>query len=240
MSFFSWFSGKSRLTRGDATGQAAQVATVSDKLPPTRHHCLEPESRKPEGELKNKRHGRREQLYEAIREAMTNAGVLSASYKFKVLSFNQESNDFLIMIDLTVVAGDTVSTTAEMEALIVQSAKVRHDIMVSAVYWRVNEVTGASRMTSFSAAMVAVPVQSSRRVPAFHEPIQADEVAAFQQALLAASAHGASVVLEKSFKATSRLKFVAQTGDFEDTHVSASHPGLSNTQYGELRQMPLR
>ena len=127
-----------------------------------------------------------------------------------------------------------------MEALIMQSAKVRHDILVPAVYWRVKEITGASRVTSFSAATVAVPVQSARRVPAFHEPIQADEVAAFQQALLAGSAHGASVVLEKSFKSRSRLKFVAQTGDFEDTHVSASHPAPSNTLYGELRQLPLR
>ena len=171
---------------------------------------------------------------------MKKAGVLSANYKFKVLSFHQQSNDFLVMIDMTVVAGDTVPTTAEMEALIVQSAKVRHDVMVPAVYWRVKEITGASRVTSFSAAPVAMPVQSARRVPAFDEPIQADEVAAFEQALLAASAHGASVVLEKSFKLRSRLKFVAQTGDFKDTHVSASHPALSNTQHGELRQMPLR
>ena len=34
---------------------------------------------------KLKRHTAREQLYVAIREAMTRAGVLSASYKFKVL-----------------------------------------------------------------------------------------------------------------------------------------------------------
>ena len=230
MSFFSWFSGKSRQSRGDATALAAHVAMASDKLPTARQHRLEPDSGKQEGELKNKRHARREQLYGAIREAMTKAGVLSASYKFKVLSFDQQSKDFLVMIDLTCVAGDAVATTAEMEALIVQSAKVRHDIMIPAVYWRINEVISASRVTPFSTAALVVP----KREPVVHEPIQEDEVAAFQQALLAASAHGPSVVRENSFNARSRPKFAAQTRDFEDTHVSALYPALSNTQYGDL------
>jgi len=235
MSFFNWFLGKSRQTRGAATSLAANAGMASDKLPAARHHRLETKSGQRESERKNKRHARREQLYIAIREAMTKAGVLSASYQFKVLSLDQQGNDFLVMIDLTSVAGDTVPRTAEMAALIGQSAKVRYDIMVFAVYWRLNEVAAASRIIPVPAAALGLPVQSARREPVPQEPIQADEVAAFQRALLAASAHGPSVALGKNIKVSSGLKFSAPHGDFEDTEVgkSASYPALSNTQYGD-------
>lgn len=38
--------------------------------------------------------------------AMTRAGVLSASYKFKVLSLDRLGSEFLVMMDLTRVVGD--------------------------------------------------------------------------------------------------------------------------------------
>lgn len=62
-----------------------------------------------------------------------------------------------------------------MEALIVQNAKARFEITVPAVYWRLDEV---------AAAPVCLPAQAA---PTRHEPIEAEEIVAFKQALLAAA-----------------------------------------------------
>ena len=43
---------------------------------------------------------RRELLYAVVRDAMTRAGVLSAGYKFKVLSLDARGRQFLVMVDL--------------------------------------------------------------------------------------------------------------------------------------------
>ena len=206
-----------------------------DKLPVSLAQRLAPETGSREAERKSKRHASREQLYAAIREAMTRVGVLSASYKFKVLSLDQRVNDYLVMIDLTRVAGDPVSPPGEMEALIVQSAKVRYDIKVSAVYWRLNEVAAVSKTSLIAAGAVARSAQAIKQGPVPQEPMQEDEMTAFQRALLAASANGPTVALEKNVKVSSGLRFSAQLAELEDTEVfeSASYPALSNTQYGD-------
>ena len=94
---------------------------------------------------KSDRAARRELLYAVVREAMVRAGVLSASYKFKVLSLDAEGRQFLIMVDLARGAGGDAANLAEIEALIAQSAKARHDMLVTAVYWRVNEHVSVGR-----------------------------------------------------------------------------------------------
>ncbi|TWO71152.1 hypothetical protein FN976_12645 [Caenimonas sedimenti] len=88
---------------------------------------------------KNERMARRELLYGVVREAMVRAGVLSSSYKFKVLSLDARGRQFLVMIDLSRGAGGETGRLAEIEALIAQGAKSRYDILVTAVYWRSNE-----------------------------------------------------------------------------------------------------
>lgn len=88
---------------------------------------------------KNERMARRELLYGVVREAMVRAGVLSSSYKFKVLSLDARGRQFLVMIDLSRGAGGETGRLAEIEALIAQGAKARYDILVTAVYWRSNE-----------------------------------------------------------------------------------------------------
>lgn len=77
MSFLTWFSSK----------LAAAPPPVPKAALRSEHSRL-------------KRHARREQLYVGIREAMTRAGVLSASYKFKVLSLDQPGDKFMVMMDL--------------------------------------------------------------------------------------------------------------------------------------------
>lgn len=82
---------------------------------------------------------RRELLYAVVRDAMVRAGVLSAGYKFKVLSLDQRGRQFLVMIDLGREYGGETARLSEIEALIAQTAKSRFDILVTAVYWRIND-----------------------------------------------------------------------------------------------------
>ena len=68
------------------------------------------------------------------------------------------------------------------------------------------------------------------------DPIEADEVAAFRHALLAASAKGHIAQHENGAKTrTGPHSYTLLTG-FEDTELPESNatPALSKTQYGEL------
>ena len=230
MSFLSWFFVSSRSSRYSSGGKGAA----------SRHHRLQQDFQpaSPDGNSIMRRHDHREHLYTAIREAMTRAGVLSASYKFKVLSKDQLGREFLVMVDLNHVVGDPVYKTAEMEAAIIHDAIVRHAVMVSAVYWRVNEVEAApSKATpGFSSSLPGVrlatkPVpQETRR-----EPIQADEVEAFQRALKTSSAMAPPPA--KLAKTQRNQKFPAPMADFVDTEIvdnEAVYPTLGATQYGDL------
>jgi hypothetical protein len=140
MSFFSWLMPKkpakvppppssSGLSRMDSTkpfgGSSKQAQTLQPNAQPANR--------------KNERMARRELLYGVVREAMVRAGVLSSSYKFKVLSLDARGRQFLVMIDLSHGAGGETGRLAEIEALIAQGAKSRYDILVTAVYWRSNE-----------------------------------------------------------------------------------------------------
>jgi hypothetical protein len=143
MSLFSWFSRKpappkpraaaepSGLLNADATVPlypGRQGKTLTDALPP--EHAAN---------RKNERMERRELLYTVVRDAMVRAGVLSASYKFKVLSLDQRGRQFLVMMDLAREYGGETVRLSEIEALIAQTAKTRYDILVTAVYWRIND-----------------------------------------------------------------------------------------------------
>ncbi|WP_353236249.1 hypothetical protein [Diaphorobacter ruginosibacter] len=92
---------------------------------------------------KNIRMERRESLYMVVRDAMVRAGVLSAGYKFKVLSLDPLGQQFVVMVDLAREYGPSTARLSEIETLIVQSAKARFEILVTAVYWRVHDSVGA-------------------------------------------------------------------------------------------------
>ena len=200
-----------------------------------------------------------------LAEAMARAGVLSASYKFKVLSLDARGRQFLVMVDLARDHGGETALLAELEASIAQGAKSRHDILVTAVYWRMNEhvavgdlnaraksgdshpvpLEAAPAPVSRPAAPVEAPAPRSR-----FEPIQPDEVAAFKQALAAGAANpGAAAAAAvgvaqgasaRAFDGSNRhgpQSYTLLTG-FEDTELPDSDqrmPALSGTQYGDLR-----
>jgi hypothetical protein len=207
MSLFSWFttskkkpgksmpdsSGLSRMANEatrPVTGPGGRKEQVSNGQPANR---------------KSERMARRELLYGVVRQAMMKSGVLSASYKFKVLSLDQRGRQFLVMVDLARQHGSETSRLAEIEAMIAQGAKTRFDIFVTAVYWRMNEhvalgtAPAANTSTSQPAPLEsqrlplqAAPLQAGAQMPsdaagkrAHYEPPQDDELAAFKKAFAA-------------------------------------------------------
>ena len=235
MSLFNWFKKKQPRTHQrdvDSSGMGATDATVpyhaSGKgqarttLPPGR-----PANRKSE------RLERREMLYAVVRESMIRVGVLSSSYKFKVLSLDSRGRQYLIMMDLARLQAGEIGRLTEIESLIARSAKSRHDILVSSVYWRINEQVTTAGMSRPIAAPVAAPAPAAAALPkAPYEPLQADEVAAFKQAL-------ASVPAPAPLSSPGQIVHSGRRNPnpqptFEDTELDDRPTPLSGTQYGDL------
>lgn len=179
-------------------------------------------------------------LYSIVRECMTQAGVLSSKYKFKVLSLDSKGREYLIMIDLPRESAVESERLTDIEGLIARNAKNRYGILVTAVYWRVVEqvVTVASM-----AAAAPVPVVPETRpeyavqapvagVTRRFEPLQAEEVEAFRKAL--ASAPVPQAVAAPGEFVRSGRRNPTPMPHFADTEVDDSHSPLSGTQYGEL------
>ena len=180
---------------------------------------------------KTERLERREQLYTVVRDAMAKAGVLSASYKFKVLSLDSRGRQFLIMMDLARKYSGATERLAEIEGLIAQNARARHDILVTAVYWRVNEhVTAGLSHVSSPAPIAAVAAAVPASKPRF-EPLQEDEVAAFKQALAAVPSN---IPLSAPGEVVKSGRRNPAPPHFADTEIDDRASPLSGTQYGDL------
>lgn len=265
MSLFSWFSSKRAPKRAVEADTSGYSVPVVDR--PSTNAAGRPEtgSRQDQAKiLKNERMERREWLYSVVREAMLHAGVLTASFKFKVLALDERGRQFLVMVDLAPQLGGDTGRLSKIESQIIQTAKARYDLSITAVYWRTNEhvAVGMPRPTRaagtsavptkasvagapvFAADAVAVkaplpelaPAAPVGKASARFEPIQADEVAAFKKALAAASHSTPAVAAGQSVRSGPRSKSL-DTG-YEDTEMQ--HPenrpdALSTTQYGDLR-----
>jgi len=147
MSLFSWLLGKSAKqaqrkaqSHGSAKGEAGLHSLDAGRTP-AGADATAPQAA---AHSRNERMERREALYMVVRDAMVRAGVLSASYKFKVLALDPRGQQFLVMMDLArEYAGEAVRLS-EIEGLIFQTAKARHNITVTAVYWRINDQIAAN------------------------------------------------------------------------------------------------
>ncbi|OYD49711.1 hypothetical protein [Acidovorax kalamii] len=143
MSLFSWFSRKPAPPKPRPAAEPSGLLNADATVPlhPGRSGkpLVEPPPLEHAANRKNERMERRELLYTVVRDAMVRAGVLSASYKFKVLSLDQRGRQFLVMMDLAREYGGETVRLSEIEALIAQTAKTRYDILVTAVYWRIND-----------------------------------------------------------------------------------------------------
>lgn len=239
MSIFNWFTNKKSVTTATGT-DGLGLGVVDVTAPP---QAIRDANRK------TARIERRQLLYAVVRDSMIRAGVLATSYKFKVLSLDAAGRQYLVMMDLTDKVASDAAHLAEIEFLMVQAAKMRHDILVTAVYWRVNDhVTNGlsssqpihmSQMPrkaaeSKAASQPEIPMLAHKQMPRY-EPLQQDEVAAFKRALASAST---PMPLPASGKiVTSGRRNPAPFEEFEDTQMvdpdeRASPLGV--TQYGDL------
>jgi hypothetical protein len=217
MSLLRWFARKS-----DA--EAAPSSSLRESRPAAA------ESRK------NERNARRERLYDVVRHSMANAGVLSSAYRFKVLSLDGRGRQFLVMVDLVGAPGGDTADLGRTEAAMQQSARVQHGIAVKAVYWREALETGqraavpsvpATQVRPAAAAVAAAPAAS---FGADADPLLAEEIAAFRQALTEGGERPAARALDGA-SVPAPQSYTLLTG-FEDTEIREP---LSTSQHGDLR-----
>jgi hypothetical protein len=217
MSLISWFSRK-KPRPSAATPESSGLGASEVTRPPQEHVS-------PAARHKLERHERRELLFGVVRDTMIRAGVLAASYKFKVLALDAQGLQYLVVMDLNQQSAKDALRMTEIESVLIDMAKLRHGIMVTAVYWRMNE-----HIVSTPAAGSPAPAPAPQAAPAY-EPLHEDEVAAFKRALASApvAAPGKTVV--------SGRRNPAPAAEFEDTHLlpgQARSSPLSVTQYGDL------
>lgn len=244
MSLLNWFSARKKDPSVSVMPSSGLSRLESTKPYHAARHAqpvAQPANRKQE------RMERRELLYAVVREAMTRAGVLSSSYKFKVLSLDPRGRTFLVMVDLAYGGGADTNRLAEIEAMVAQTAKSRFDILVTAVYWRANEHVAVGDPVqrppiSRPAPLSEIPHPSELRVPkpaaaarGKGDPLQPDEVTAFRKALDAGlRGEQALASASKGRDAAGEARYTLLTG-FEDTEMADNSADLSGTQYGQLR-----
>lgn len=244
---FNWF-GKQKKQEHDSVLPSSGLSRLESTKPHHQARHGNGGTASP-GNRKQERLERRELLYAVVREAMVRAGVLSSSYKFKVLSLDQRGRQFLVMVDLAQGAASDTRRLAEIEAMVAQSAKARYDVLVSAVYWRANEHVAIGDPAHFTAQkpLISQPAPLESGVPSRPaplesgprqrlEPIQPDEEAAFRQALAAGVRGEQALVAANKGKEPRAVTLL--TG-FEDTEMVNEENGvgdhLSGTQWGALR-----
>jgi len=220
MSLLRWFTRKSAAPASSGSLGGADSTRPSQLADADRGH----------GNRKLERNARRQKLYAVVRDAMLQAGVLTSSYKFKVLSLDSRGRQFLVMVDLAGEPGDT-DRLAGIERAIAQAAQARHGITVKGVYWRRDRQIG-DRPGRPAAAAAAAPAAAAR---ADESAPGADEVAAFEQALAEGRTRPTAVAFDGT-PVQGPQSYTLLTG-YEDTEQPPyeHQPALSATQYGELR-----
>lgn len=251
MTILSWFNKpkpKSDAHPGRESGQRTAVnspARGGDYAPSQMHeHSSD--------RLKTERAKMREQLYSVVRESMVRVGILSNNFKFKVLATDPKGQRFIVMMDLPEAFGADISQLAEIEPVICRTAKMRHNIMVSAVYWRADvpvptgraPVPGAAApahtpapppptpapVATVAPSPVAFAPQATPNKPGF-EPVLADEVSALKRVLAA----GGSVAAIASSTDTNPALL---TG-YENTEIIESEmPVDQDTQATQIQHEP--
>ena len=184
MSFFSWLAKKPTVVKAPAVpgnpqpSAAFLAATTPRSLVTAPSDSAQTAMAPPSVERKVRRHARREQLYVAIRESMTRAGLLSASYRFKVLSLDQHGNQFLVMMDIAAELTTSAAKLSHTEEILVQTAKAGYDITVTAVYWRVDTIPVAKPIVAAVADVAVEPESKSEPQPvSVHAPAPAPALA---------------------------------------------------------------
>lgn len=259
MSIFGWFKRTPQTPRGQETSHrgGANAGGGRNSGDPKDGSGNTPDD--VAARRKSERARLRDLLYNVVRESMVRVGVLSSSFKFKVLATDPRGRKFIVMMDLSREFGSEISQLAEIEALICQSAKARHNIVVSSVYWRAENAqaehksssapTGEKYRATVPAAAVETPTPTIPGLPkSKFEPVMADEITALKRALatggagapVAATRAANNAALLTGFENTEIIESempdheheIAETEMLDD---EAPYPALSPTQYGDLR-----
>ncbi len=244
MSLFQWFTQKKSAqppSYSDSSGLGHIDATIPFQ-PSNRDQPKPPQAPGSAANRKSERLERRELLYAVVRESMIRIGVLSSKYKFKVLSLDSRGSKYLIMMDLAKQHAAEAGRLAEIEGLIAQSAKARHNILVTSVYWRVNEhvtsgLTHHPKLDSAPAPLsvpTPTPVAQNEKLPKpRYEPLLPNEVEALKQAL--STAPKPQKLSSPGEIVRSERRNPAPMPSFADTEfLDEAQMPLSGTQYGDL------
>lgn len=225
MSLFSWFTRNKEASY--AGSRHSGLGAVGGDLVSVRHGKGKASGATSgmSSSRRSERLERRELLYVVVRESMTGAGLLSSSYKFKVLSLDSRGRQYLIMVDMAARNVSDPTRLAAIELQIAKIAKTRHDLLVTAVYWRVNEQVDSSLSHVQDDHIKTLP--TARRF----EPLQPSEVAAFKQALASVPP---PVKLSAPGEIMKSSRRNPQPTGFAETELDDRHSPLSGTQYGEL------
>jgi len=130
---------------------------------------------------------RREMLYEAIKVTMEAHGILSASYRFRVVRNDRRGHMYSVLMDLsTDFLHNREGRPAHLVALgaaIGKNAVARYAILVSSVYWRVNDQIQGFETSRPGAEPGADDMASDMPPRPGNARARAEELAAFEAAL---------------------------------------------------------
>jgi hypothetical protein len=117
---------------------------------------------------------RREMLYEAIKVTMQANGILSASYKFRVVRNDKRGHQYSVMMDLSTDFlhnhRGPARAAARRGRSIWRNAMQRYGLVVSGVYWRVNEQCRALTAAGLSPRPPPLCQRRSRRARSTNVP----------------------------------------------------------------------
>jgi hypothetical protein len=86
---------------------------------------------------------RRELLFEVIRSTLDDRRIASNSYRFKVMRTDKRGHCYVIMMDMSPAfmasAQAQHKQLAETAALLTQNARTRYGLVVTGMYWRIDE-----------------------------------------------------------------------------------------------------
>lgn len=185
-----------------------------------------------------------EHLSEVVRQSFTHSGVLSATYRFKLLLTDREKNQFTVMVDIEKSFDHRAEKLAEIEAKIIQMAEKQYEISVKSVYWRVSvgehvapkavEIKSSLRRMRMQRTE---PVKTTpEKISDGHAAVSVSEIEAFRRALTETS--GDRPLLDICFvKMEENSESLPQATSFADTEIQGEQdqPVLSSTQYAVLR-----
>jgi hypothetical protein len=181
-------------------------------------------------ERRSQRLERRELLYAVVRESMARVGLLSTSYKYKVLSLDSRGQQFLIMMDLPLEMAGQLAQLLEIETTIQANARTRHHIEVASVYWRISESGKPNAAILRKPRTAGTEADAAAQSNPRFDPILPSEMEAFKVGTKSVG------LPAKSAPSSLPRKADAPATDFEETRLEdeGDRLPLSRTQYGDL------